>query len=78
MNNTGFYLRKKSFDSIEKELVGHFGLVLCFKNNEERLYKNENILVTCKKKYISVLEFNERNHGDNVDIIKYLSVVKNG
>ena len=53
MNNTMYILRKKSMNYIERKLVEQSDLKLCFKN------KNDELLITCKDKYIAVLVYNE-------------------
>ena len=50
MSNTMYILRKKNINYIEKKLVDQCGLKLCFKNKKERIFKNDEVLITCKKK----------------------------
>lgn len=59
MNNTMYILRKKSMNYIERKLVEQSDLKLCFKNKKERIFKNDELLITCKDKYIAVLVYNE-------------------
>ncbi len=61
MNNTRYFLRKKHMSDIERELTERLNLSLCFKSKRESIYKNSELMVTCKKKYVSVLVFNDRN-----------------
>jgi len=59
MNNTMYFLRKKSFNDIEHDLMEKLNLKLCFKNKKERIFKNNELLITCKDKYISVLIYDD-------------------
>lgn len=59
MSDTMYIIRKKDLDCIEKNLTDNFGLKLCFKNKKERIFKNDELLITCKKKYISILVYND-------------------
>lgn len=59
INNTMYILRKKSMNYIERKLVEQSDLKLCFKNKKERIFKNDELLITCKDKYIAVLVYNE-------------------
>lgn len=59
MNNTIYILRKKSMNYIEHKLVEQCDVKLCFKNKNERIFKNDKLLITCKNKYISILVYNE-------------------
>ena len=50
MNNTMYILRKKSMNYIERKLLEQSDLKLCFKNKKERIFKNDELLITCKDK----------------------------
>lgn len=49
MNNTRYFLRKKHMSDIERELTERLNLSLCFKSKRESIYKNSELMVTCKK-----------------------------
>lgn len=51
--------RKKSMGYIENKLVDQFEVSLGFKNKKERIFKNEEMLITCKDKYITILVYDD-------------------
>ena len=59
MSKTMYFLRKRPMDYIEHKLSEQFDLKLCFKNKTERIFKNNDLLVACRKKYIFVLVYND-------------------
>ena len=73
MNNVIYILRKKRMDDIEKQLIQHCNLKLCFKNKRERIFKNDEVLITCKKKYISVLVYDDSNESKAHSIVNLIS-----
>ena len=54
MSNTMYILRKKNINYIEKKLVDQCGLKLCFKNKKERIFKNDEVLITCMMRHKKV------------------------
>jgi hypothetical protein len=73
MNNTIYILRKRSMNYIEHKLVEQSDLKLCFKNKKERIFKNEELLITCKDKYISVLVYNDGDKSKANGIVNLIS-----
>ena len=73
MSNTMYILRKKNINYIEKKVVDHCGLKLCFKNKKERIFKNDEVLITCKKKYISILFYDEAQKSKAYNIANRIS-----
>ena len=73
MNNTMYFLRKKSMNYIEWKLNGQFDLKLCFKDKKERIFKNSELLITCKNKYISVLIYDDSDKDKVDNIINLIS-----
>lgn len=73
MNNTMYFLRRKSFDYIERELTRQFDLKLCYKNKKESIFKNNELLVTCKDKFISVLIYDEDDRNKIYEIVDWIS-----
>lgn len=73
MNNTMYFLRRKSFDYIERELTRQFDLKLCYKNRKESIFKNNELLVTCKDKFISVLIYDEDDRNKIYEIVDWIS-----
>ena len=71
--NTMYILRKKNINYIEKKLVDQCGLKLCFKNKKERIFKNDEVLITCKKKYISILFYDEAQKSKAYNIANRIS-----
>lgn len=58
MNRTMYFLRKENMKSIKKKLDSQYNLELCFKNKNEMILKNNELLISCKNKYISVVIYN--------------------
>lgn len=73
MNNTMYFLRKKSMNYIERKLIGQFNLKLCYKNRMERIFKDDELLITCKDKYIMVLIYANCNRNKAYNIAKWIS-----
>ena len=63
-------------DSIEEMLVEYFKLELCFKNKAERIFKNAELLITCKNKYVSVLVYDEGHSKESAGIINFLNTTE--
>mgnify|MGYP006992642692 FL=1 len=68
MNNTMYALRKKSMDYIEDKLVEQSDLKLCFRDEKEMIFKNDELLVTCKDAYIVVL-FYDNSHKSKANAV---------
>lgn len=68
MNNTMYALRKKSMDYIEDKLVEQSDLKLCFRDEKEMIFKNDELLVTCKDAYIAVL-FYDNSHKSKANAV---------
>lgn len=73
MSKTLYFPRKKNMDIIEEILVNCFKLEICLKHKKERIFKNTELLITCKDKYVSVLVYDGVNNGYYNDIIKFLN-----
>ena len=73
MSDTRYILRKKDMRDIERKLVEQFDFKLCFKNKKERIFKDDEFLITCKKKYISILVYEDEQKSKAQDIIKRIS-----
>ena len=73
MNNTMYFLRKKSFNYIERELIRQFDLRLCYKNKQESIFKNNELLITCKDKFISVLIYDKDDRNKVNEIVDWIS-----
>ncbi len=73
MNNTMYFLRRKSFNYIERELIQQFDLKLCYKNKKEIIFKNNELLITCKEKFISVLIYDEDDRNKVYKIVDWIS-----
>ena len=73
MNNAMYILRKKNMNYIQSKLVNQFGLKLCFKNKNERIYKNNEMLITCKNKYISIFIYNDIGESQAHEIANQIS-----
>lgn len=73
MNNTRYFLRKKSMNYIEHKLVEQFNLQLCFKDKKERIFKNNELMVTCKDKYVSVLVYDDNHNNKIYSILNLIS-----
>lgn len=76
MNNTIYISRSKSMDSIEEMLIRYFKLELCLKNKTERIFKNAELLITCKNKYVSVLVYDEVYNKNCAEIINFLNTTE--
>ena len=72
MNNI-YFVRKKNLGYIQKKLVDQFGLRLCYKDKRERIFKNDELLITCKKKYISILVYDDVPKSKAYNIINHIS-----
>lgn len=73
MNNMMYIERKKSMNYIENKLVGQFDVNLCFKNKKERIFKNREMIITCKDKYISILVYDDRNENKARNVADLIS-----
>lgn len=73
MNNMFYTLRKKSFRHIEHQITNCCDLNLCFKTKNELIFKNNEMLVSCKKQYISILVYEEGNKEKVQEIINLVS-----
>lgn len=73
MADTKYFVRKRSMNDIEDRLDKQMGLELCFKDKKERIFRNNNLLITCKDKYISVLVYDENNKSEVRKIINMIS-----
>lgn len=61
MGKRMYFLRKKNTTSLVDKLIKQFELKTSFQNKRETILKNENFLVTLKKKYISILLYDVNN-----------------
>ena len=68
-----YILRKKNINYIEKILLNQFELKLCFKNRKERIFKNDEFLITCKNKYILVFVYDDAHKRKAQNIVKHIS-----
>ena len=59
MNNTLYLERNPHVDMQLKKLTETQGLVLCYRNRKQRIFKNEKVLVAENKKYIFLRVFSE-------------------
>jgi len=57
MSSTMYFLRRKSMKQIEQDVTEKFNVELCYKNNKERVFKSQDLLITCRSKYILVLVY---------------------
>lgn len=73
MNNTMYFLRRKSISYIEQEFIRKFDLKLCYKNKRESIFKNNELLITCKDKFISVLIYEKDDRNKVYEIVNWIS-----
>lgn len=73
MADTKYFLRKKSMDYIEHRLKEQLDLELCFKDKRERIFKNEEVLITCKGQYISILYYDDNKKDEVQKIVSMIS-----
>lgn len=73
MNNTIYVSRKKSMNYIEDKLVEQSDLKLCFRDEKERIFKNDELLVTCKDTYVTVLVYDESHKRKANAVINLIS-----
>ncbi len=55
---------RNGISTLKKDsLIEKYGLSVCYKDKKEEIFKNDNMLVDFKQKYITVLIYNdEDNH----------------
>lgn len=73
MDKVIYILRKRSKKHIKKTLTEQFNLKLCYDKKAEKIFKNNDILITCKKKYISILIYDESTQKVAKNIIQSIS-----
>lgn len=73
MNNSIYILRKKSINYIENKLLEQFNLKLCYRNDKESIFKNNDLVITCKEKYVLVLIYDYTNEYELRNIKKLFS-----
>jgi len=59
MSKIVYFLRKSNMDKIEKSLHIYFKMTPCIKSKKEMVFENNDLLISCKKKYISVIYYDE-------------------
>lgn len=60
MNNI-IYIPKKNKKKAEKFFIPKFNLFLCFHSKNKKIFKNENMLMSCNKNYIRILVYKKNN-----------------
>lgn len=68
MSKTLFFVRKKSMGYIEEKLVNQEGFELCYKKKNERIFRNKELLITCKNKYVSALIYDDTKMIENLSL----------
>lgn len=58
---------------IEQKLIQQFNFRLCYKNKKERIFKNNELLITCKDKFILVFIYGEYDRSKIYDILNWIS-----
>lgn len=61
MNKVMYFLHKHRAETTYKNIVRNCSLELCFKDKNEMILKNEEALVSIKKKYIRVCIYDENS-----------------
>lgn len=59
MNNTLYLERNRHVDTQLNKLASIQGLSMCYRDKNQRILKNENIIIAQKKKYIFLKVFSE-------------------
>ncbi len=76
MSNTMYFLRKTSMNYIERKLIEQLNLKLCYNNKKERIFKNNELLITCKDKFISILIYDEDDRKKAYNIVNRISKIE--
>lgn len=71
--NTIYIQRKKSMRRIESTLVERLPLKLCYKNDKEMIFKNDDFLITCRNRFVSVLVYGSISSEDICTIREVVS-----
>lgn len=75
MNKTMFFLNKKHNKKIFDFFIKEYNLQLCFKSKKEIILKNNDLLISFKKNYFTVLIYDSENENliynvKNIDNLK--------
>lgn len=73
MNKKMYFLRKGISSDFIKKLGNAYSLDLVYKDKSEMIFKNNLLMIVCKKKYISVLVYDGGNYILTNDIINKFS-----
>ncbi len=72
MNRTIYFLRKSKLSYMEQELINKYQLDLCLKKKNEMILKSNDLLISCRNKYIALLVYERSNEQKVVEISKFL------
>lgn len=73
MSKRMYFVRKRNALPLLDRLIKQYALKVSFHDKNEVILKNENFLVACKKKYISVLLYDAENQSLASEIVLILS-----
>ena len=73
MCKTKYILRNEKMKLIQNKLTKEFNMKLCFRSRNECIFKNDELLITCKNKYASILSLSATNPQKVKDIITLIS-----
>lgn len=73
MSKAIYLLRKNDMNIIKNILLNNFNFELCYEKKREMILKNEEVLISCKKKYIFIYFYDNMSNQNINSIIEYIS-----